>query len=88
MLPLMPKYQLPGVPINEINVIQNSLEIAQGSGTGGSRSMPVEKCLHLAQKILDHTKKALAITLIHPQIKFYIKKVFFNLTINNSPYLI
>ena len=29
------------IDINEINVIQgNSLEIAQGSGTGGSRSMP------------------------------------------------
>ena len=41
-----------GVDINQINVIQgNSLEIAKGSGTGGSRSMPVGgNALYLAQK--------------------------------------
>ena len=51
--------------------------------------MPVGgNALYLAaKKFLDHTKKALQITLIHQQIKFYIKKVSFNLRINSSLYL-
>ena len=51
------------VDINEINVIQgNSLEILKGSGTGGSRSMPVGgNALYLAsKKILKNIKEALA----------------------------
>ena len=51
------------VDINEINVIQgNSLEILKGSGTGGSRSMPVGgNALYLASKnILKNIKEALA----------------------------
>ncbi|GIS17485.1 MAG: hypothetical protein CM15mP118_3640 [Alphaproteobacteria bacterium] len=51
------------VDVNEINVIQgNSLEIPKGSGTGGSRSMPVGgNALYLAsKKFLKNTKEVLA----------------------------
>ncbi len=68
------------VPINEINLIQgNSLEIAQGSGTGGSRSMPVGgNALYLtAKKFLDHTKKALANYLNTSSDKILYKDGFF-----------
>ena len=51
------------ININEINVIQgNSLEIAKGSGTGGSRSMPVGgNALYIASKnFLETTITSLA----------------------------
>ncbi len=51
------------VNINEINVIQgNSLEIPKGSGTGGSRSMPVGgNALYIASKnFLENTITSLA----------------------------
>ena len=51
------------VDVNEINIIQgNSLEISKGSGTGGSRSMPVGgNALYLAaKKFLKNTKEVLA----------------------------
>ena len=51
------------VDINEINIIQgNSLEIKKGSGTGGSRSMPVGgNALYLAsKKLLNNSKQGLA----------------------------
>jgi len=51
------------ININEINVIQgNSLEIAKGSGTGGSRSMPVGgNALYIASKnFLESTIASLA----------------------------
>ena len=54
------------IDINQINIIQgNSLEIPKGSGTGGSRSMPVGgNALYLAsKKFLKNTKEALQITL-------------------------
>jgi len=76
-----------GVPINEINVIQgNSLEIAQGSGTGGSRSMPVGgNALYLAaKKFLDHTKKALADYFNTSSDKILYKEGFFQ--INNKQF--
>ncbi len=51
------------VNLNEISIIQgNSLEIPKGSGTGGSRSMPVGgNALYLASKnFLENTKLSLA----------------------------
>ena len=51
------------VDLNEVNVIQgNSVEIPKGSGTGGSRSMPVGgNALYLASKnFLENTKSSLA----------------------------
>ncbi len=51
------------VNINEITILQgNTLEIPKGSGTGGSRSMPVGgNALYLgAKKLLENTKIALA----------------------------
>ena len=51
------------VDINQINVIQgNSLEIAKGSGTGGSRSMPVGgNALYIASKnFLENSITSLA----------------------------
>ena len=69
-----------GVHINEINVIQgNSLEIAKGSGTGGSRSMPVGgNALYLAaKKFLENTKEALANYLNTSPEKILYKEGFF-----------
>ena len=67
------------IDINEINVIQgNSLEIPKGSGTGGSRSMPVGgNALYLAsKKFLENTKESLANYFKTIQIKYYIKRFF------------
>ena len=51
------------IDINQISIFQgNSLEISKGSGTGGSRSMPVGgNALHLAaKKFIKNSKIALA----------------------------
>ena len=51
------------IDINEVNILQgNSIEISKGSGTGGSRSMPVGgNALYLAaKKLLENSKIALA----------------------------
>ena len=69
------------VDINEITVIQgNSLEIPKGSGTGGSRSMPVGgNALYLAsKKFLKNTKECLANYLKTSTDKISYKKGFFN----------
>ncbi len=68
------------IDINEISVIQgNSLEISKGSGTGGSRSMPVGgNALYLAsKKILKHIKEALANYLQTNSDKISYKEGFF-----------
>ena len=69
------------VDINEITVIQgNSLEILKGSGTGGSRSMPVGgNALYLtSKKFLKNTKKCLANYLKTSTDKISYKEGFFN----------
>ena len=69
------------VNINQVNIVQgNSLEITKGSGTGGSRSMPVGgNALYLAsKKFLENTKKSLSKYLqTNPNNIFY-KDGFFN----------
>ena len=69
------------VNINQVNIVQgNSLEITKGSGTGGSRSMPVGgNALYLAsKKLLENTKKSLSKYLqTNPNNIFY-KDGFFN----------
>tara|TARA_X000000950_G_scaffold189633_1_gene229230 strand:- start:343 stop:2409 length:2067 start_codon:yes stop_codon:yes gene_type:complete len=69
------------VNINQVNIVQgNSIEITKGSGTGGSRSMPVGgNALYLAsKKFLENTKKSLSKYLqTNPNNIFY-KDGFFN----------
>ncbi len=69
------------VDINEITIIQgNSLEIPNGSGTGGSRSMPVGgNALYLtSKKFLENTKECLANYLKTSSSKISYKEGFFN----------
>ena len=69
-----------GVDINEINVVQgNSIEIPNGSGTGGSRSMPVGgNALYLASKrFLVNAKISLAKHLKVSSNKIKYKEGFF-----------
>ena len=69
------------VDINQIAVMQgNSLEIPKGSGTGGSRSMPVGgNALYLAsKKFLKNTKERLADYLKTSTDEILYKEGFFN----------
>ncbi len=77
------------IDISQINIIQgNSIEIPKGSGTGGSRSMPVGgNALFLAsQKFLKNAKELLAKHLNTNTENIIYKKGVFNFNDKNYTY--